>query len=230
MMATDLAGMVLGFFLTISILSYLLLDDNLLFRLGAHLLVGISAGYLLAVMVRTVLWDQYVAVLLRDPWTHLPGLILLLILTVLMFLRFFARGSAISTLPMAFLVGVGAAVVVGGSLTGTFLPQAVAAAEPSLIPFNSQGNPDLASMLENWFVLLGTLATLAYFHFGARPQGGTASARPPVIRQIAVVGRGVLMITLGVLYAGALLSSLAVFVERIYFLVQTVILLTGGAV
>jgi len=230
MILTDVPGMVVGFVLTLLILSYMLFDDNMLFRLGAHLLVGISAGYLLAVMVRTVLVDQYLAVLFRKPMEQLPILILVVVLTLLMLLRIFGRTPGVATLPMAFLVGVGAAVVVGGSLTGTFLPQAVAAAEPSLLPFDPARNLDIASLVENWVVLLGTLATLAYFHFGARPRGGTATAQPPVIREIAVVGRGVLMITLGVLYAGALLSSLAVFVDRIVFLIRTIVVLSGGSV
>jgi hypothetical protein len=229
MILTDVPGLVVGFVLTVLILSYMLFDDNMLFRLGAHLLVGISAGYLLAVMVGTVLIDQYLAFLFRDPLGQLPAILLLFILFILMILRLFGRSTRLATLPIAFMVGVGAAVIVGGSLTGTFLPQAAAAAEPSLVPFDLQGNIDPAAMLENWAVLIGTLATLAYFHFGARPQGGAEPAQPPLVRPIAIVGRGVLMITLGVLYAGALLSALAVFVERIVFLIQTVILLGGGA-
>jgi hypothetical protein len=179
-------------------------------------------------MVRTVVWDQYFVPLLRDPLPHLPGMILLTLLSGLLFLRFFARGTMLTTLPMAFLVGVGAAVVVGGALTGTFLPQAVVIAEPSLLPMDAQRNIDLYAMLENWFVLLGTLSTLAYFHFSARPRGGGAPSYPPVIRPIALVGRGVLMVTLGVLYAGALLSSLAVFVDRMVSLVSTILLAMGG--
>jgi hypothetical protein len=230
MTQADVPGLVVGFLLTVLILSYMLFDDNMLFRLGAHLLVGISAGYLLAVMVRTVLWDQYMSALLRDPLGQLPAILLLFVLGILMFLRLFGRSSGLATLPIAFMVGVGAAVVAGGALTGTFLPQAAAAAEPSLLPMDPDGGLDVFSMLENWAVLLGTLSTLAYFHFGARPRGGAEPTRPPLVRPIAIVGRGVLMITLGVLYAGALLSALAVFVERIVYLIQTIVLLSGGTV
>jgi hypothetical protein len=219
-------GMLLGFFLTIAILSYLLLDDNLLFRLGAYVLVGVSAGYLMAVMMSSVLFDQYLSpLLIHFSLDKLPLLLLLLVLGLLLLARLDPRGSGMAFIPMAFLAGVGAAVVVGGSLTGTFIPQAVAAAEPSLFP------ADLWSMLENWCVLLGTLTTLAYFHFGARPRGGAAPAAPPVIGPIAQVGKVFLSLTLGALYAGALLSALSLLVERIYFLIQTVVLLViGGTV
>jgi hypothetical protein len=219
-------GMLLGFFLTIAILSYLLLDDNLLFRLGAYVLVGVSAGYLMAVMMSSVLFDQYLSPLFYDfSLDKLPLLFLLMVLGLLLLARLDPRGSGMAFIPMAFLIGVGAAVVVGGSLTGTFIPQAVAAAEPSLFP------SDPWSMLENWCVLLGTLTTLAYFHFGARPRGGAAPTAPPVIGPIAQVGKVFLSLTLGALYAGALLSALSLLVERIYFLIQTVVLLViGGAV
>jgi hypothetical protein len=210
-----IGGMALSFFFTMAILSYLLLDDNLLFRLGAYCLVGISAGYLFAVMVQSVVIDQYLGPLLSN---NIPLLIMLMIMGIPLLFRLNPRGSSLAFLPMSMLVGVGAAVVVGGSLTGTFLPQAVAATEPSLL------TPDLWSMLENWFVLLGTLTTLAYFHFGARPRGGAASAPPPGVGLIAGIGKGFLAITLGALYAGALLSALAILVERIYFLVETVMI------
>jgi hypothetical protein len=226
-----IGGMLLGFFFTVAILSYLLLDDNLLFRLGAYCLVGVSAGYLMAVMLSSVLLDQYLDPLLRNfTLDKLPTLILLFVLGLLLLARLDPRGSSLAFMPMAFLVGAGAAVVVGGSLTGTFLPQAVAAAEPSLLPGDSTGALDAWSMLENWCVLLGTLTTLAYFHFGARARGGGESSPPPVIGTVAQVGKVFLSLTLGALYAGALLASLSILVERIYFLIQTVILVTIGRV
>jgi hypothetical protein len=219
-------GMLLGFFLTIAILSYLLLDDNLLFRLGAYVLVGVSAGYLMAVMMSSVLFDQYLSPLFYGfSLDKLPVLVLLLVMGLLFLARLDPRGSGMAFIPIAFLVGVGAAVVVGGSLTGTFIPQAVAAAEPSLLP------ADPWSMLENWCVLLGTLTTLAYFHFGARPRGGAEPTAPPVIGPIMQVGKVFLSLTLGALYAGALLSALSLLVERIYFLIQTIVLFViGGTV
>jgi hypothetical protein len=222
-------GMLLGFFFTVAILSYLLLDDNLLFRLGAYCLVGVSAGYLMAVMLSSVLLDQYLDPLFRNfTLDKLPTMILLLVLGLLLLARMDPRGSSLAFMPMAFLVGVGAAVVVGGSLTGTFLPQAVAAATPSLLPGDSTGALDAWSMLENWCVLLGTLTTLAYFHFGARARGGSESSALPVIGTVAQVGKAFLSLTLGALYAGALLASLSILVERVYFLIQTVILVTAG--
>ena len=223
-----IGGMALGFFFTVAILSYLLLDDNLLFRLGAYTLVGVSAGYLMAVMLSSVMLNQYLIPLLGSPLQKLPILILLMVLGLMLFGRLDPRGSSLALIPMAFLVGVGAAVVVGGSLTGTFLPQAVAAAEPSLLPSDPGGNLDILAMLENWCVLIGTLTTLAYFHFSARPRGGAEPIPPPGIAQIAQVGKYFLAITLGALYAGALLSALAILVERIYFVVQTLILFSTG--
>jgi hypothetical protein len=221
-------GMMLGLFLTVAVLSYLLLDDNLLFRLGAYTLVGVSAGYLMAVMLSSVVINQYLLPLLAGH--NLPLLILLLLLGILLSLRLDPRGSSISFVPIAFVVGVGAAVVVGGALTGTFLPQAVAATEPPLLPAGANGLLDPWTMLENWFVLAGTLTTLAYFHFSARPRGGADPVPPPVIAQIAWVGKLFLATTLGALYAGALLSALAILVERIYFVVQTIqLLFPGGA-
>jgi hypothetical protein len=84
------------------------------------------------------------------------------------------------------------------------------------------------SMLENWFVLLGTLTTLAYFHFGAKSRGGADPVAPPIISPIMKAGKVFLAVTLGALYAGALLSTLALLVDRVYFLIETFILFAGG--
>jgi len=48
---SDVAAAALGFFLTVAILSYVL-GDNVLFRIAAHLLIGVTAGYLAAVINR----------------------------------------------------------------------------------------------------------------------------------------------------------------------------------
>jgi len=113
---TDLAGAALGFFLTVSILSYLI-GDNLLFRVAVHLLIGVSAGYIAAVAWNSVVWPEFLGRLVSlSGWLD-PGVLFLLLLTVLLIGRSTPRLSILGGIPMAFLVGLGAAVVVGGALT-----------------------------------------------------------------------------------------------------------------
>jgi hypothetical protein len=217
---TDLAGAALGFFLTVSILSYLI-GDNLLFRVAVHLLIGVSAGYIAAVAWNSVVWPEFLGRLVSlSGWLD-PGVLFLLLLTVLLIGRSTPRLSILGGIPMAFLVGLGAAVVVGGALTGTLVPQ-LAASAASLAPFQSSPGPapafDPWTSLDRIIILVGAVSTLAYFHFGASRRAGQPPQRPAWVRPWAWVGEIFLSITFGVLYAGALAATLTALIERLLYL------------
>ena len=74
----------------------------------------------------------------------------------------------------------------------------------------------------NWGVILaGTLATLAYFHFGARRGSpGLIPSRAPWIEEIAGVGKLFIAITLGAIFAGVYAAAMAALVERVESIVQ----------
>ena len=217
---SDLAAAALGFFLTVSILSYLI-GDNVLFRVAIHLLIGVSAGYIAAVAWTTVVWPQFLGRLVGlSGWLD-PGVLFLLLLTVLLIGRSTPRLSILGGVPLAFLVGLGAAVVVGGALTGTLVPQ-LAASAASLSPFQFSGGQasgfGIWTSLDRIIILVGAISTLAYFHFGANRRGGQSVQRSVWIRPWAWVGEMFLSITFGVLYAGALTATLAALIERVLYL------------
>jgi hypothetical protein len=200
---SDVATAALGFFLTVAILSYVL-GDNVLFRVAAHLLIGVTAGYLAAVAWQSVLWPQLFGRMLNlGAWLD-AALWIPLILVLLMIGRSTPRLSVLGSLPMAFLVGLAAAVAVGGqdSGGGVFL--------------------DLEGALSNIIILIGTVTTLAYFHFGARPRAGQAPARPAWVAPLAHVGEIFLAVAFGALYAGALAASLTALIDRVSFLQQII--------
>jgi len=218
---SDVAAAALGFFLTVAILSYVL-GDNVLFRIAAHLLIGVTAGYLAAVAWQSVLWPQLFGRMLNlMAWLD-PALWIPLILVLLMIGRSTPRLSVLSSVPMAFLVGLTAAVAVGGALTGTLIPQ-VAATAVSLSPLRQSSGGvffDLEGALSNLIILVGTVTTLAYFHFGARPRAGEAPARPLWVVPFARVGEIFLAVAFGALYAGALTASLTALIDRVVFVQQ----------
>ncbi|HCB50304.1 MAG TPA: hypothetical protein DEP47_12480, partial [Chloroflexi bacterium] len=49
----DFGGILVGFLLTIAILSFLI-KDNPLYRLAVHILVGVSAGYAVVIVINEV--------------------------------------------------------------------------------------------------------------------------------------------------------------------------------
>ena len=206
--------------LTLALLSYLS-ADNPVYRIAVHLFIGLSAGYAVVLAWFTVIEPQLVRPLLATlaptagfapslgslVWPVLPvlaGGLLLLLKTV----RVATRAGG---LVIALMVGVGAAVAVGGAITGTLIPQ-TGATFVSLLP---AGSPTFfETAVEGLFVVAGTLATLGFFYYGARAEAGGPVERPALIRPIAAVGQIFIGIAFGVMYAGALAASIAIFAER----------------
>ena len=118
---------------------------------------------------------------------------------------------------MAYLVGVGAAVAVGGAVMGTLFPQILA----SVNRFDL-GSVESALLPERLFeasiILVGALSTLIYFHFGAKPGADGYAQRNPLIRTIALIGQIFISVTFGVLFAGVYAAALTALIERLNFL------------
>jgi hypothetical protein len=217
----DQTGMVIGFLLTLSVFSYLL-RDNALFRLVIHIFIGVAAAYVAAVIWYNVIWPQLLLPLgSGDAATTWLALVPLL-LSILLLAKAIPRLSAAGSPALAFLVGVGAAVAIGGAITGTIVPQVLASINAGATQTTYPGAARTWLDAVNWgLILLGTIATLAYFHFGARRRGaGQPPSRAAWIEEIAGIGKLFIAVTLGAIFAGVYAASLAALVERLGFIVQ----------
>ena len=114
----DLIWMGISFILTICVFSYIF-GDNPLFRFVTGLLIGVSAGYLTVVIVYQVLLSRLIVPLLQGSYLALVPLLL----SGLLLTKLSPRLSRLGNLPMAYLVGVGAAIAIGGALLGTLFTQ-----------------------------------------------------------------------------------------------------------
>lgn len=213
----DFAGALVGFLLTVFIFSYVF-GDNPLYRLAAHFFVGAAAGYVASVVTLNVIVPQLLLPLetVADPNQALDAAQLWLLgggvpLTLLLLLKIVNPASMVGRFPVAFMVGVGTAVALGGALTGTLLPQTLAATFPL------QGD-NLEQLLSDGVILIGTIATLLMFYYGARHLPGGRTERSLPIRWMAYVGQTFLGVTFGVMYAGALAASLSFLAERLTFI------------
>jgi hypothetical protein len=213
----------LAVLLTLALLSYLI-ADNPIYRIAVHLFIGLSAGYAVVLAWFTVIQPRVVSPLLAtlSPsagfaptlgsllWPVLPvvvGGVLLLLKTV----RVATRAGG---LVVALMVGVGASVAVGGAISGTLIPQ-TSATFVSLLPAGAPSLLDgLEVVVEALFVVVGVLATLGFFYYGARAEAGGPGERPALLRPVAAVGQIFIGVAFGVMYAGALAASIAVFAER----------------
>jgi len=235
----DLVGMVFGALLTLMVLSYVI-KDNVLFRIAMYLFIGVASGYAGAIAVRNVILPALVDPLLATGglgglgWEALGTVLIPWVLSLLLAMKLSPRLARFGSLPVAMLVGVGAAVVVGGGITGTLIPQSLAAAD-SLAPENVL--PLAGEPLSIWveravsalIVLLATISTLVYFRFAAQRDVTGSTRRSRLTAILAYVGRVFIAITFGVMYAGALTAAILVLGQRFQFLRQVIASLMGGS-
>jgi len=219
----DLAGLVLGFTFTLMVFSYLL-GDNPLFRLALHVFIGVATGFALVVVTYNILWFQLLLPLLQRPMENLYLLLPPLLFGLWLLIKLSPRLAFIGNPVMAYLTGAGAAAVIGGAVLGTLFPQIGASSslfdlsETGL--FSSQG---LVLLIRSIIILAGTILTILYFYFGVRQsQDGTAS-RPRWIQELSGIGGIFIAMTFGVLFAGVYSAALTAFIERMRFLLDTVI-------
>ena len=211
----ELISGLVGLLLTLMVFSYLI-GDNPLFRIAVYLFIGVASGY-----AATIVW-HYVLVpkLFQALGSFNPLAIIPLILGLSLLTKLLPRISWIGSFAMAVLVGVGAAAAVGGALIGTLLPQAQAAIDGFDFRSTEGGTNAFLQLAEGGVMFLGTVFTLASFHFSAGRAADGAPKRNPIIEGIAWVGRIFIAITLGALFAGVYVSALTAMIERLSFILN----------
>ena len=207
MPSADLIGGVLVFVLTIALLSSLI-GDNPIYRVALHIFIGVSVGYIALVVIYQALLPRLFAPLIsgasQGNWLVFGLALIPLLLFILLLLRLSPRFRGLGNLAVAFMIGVGTAVAIGGAVTGTLIPQVQST-------YSIRGD-----FLSGVIVLIGTVATLIYFQFWMRGRAATGDAeRVALIRYAGYVGQGFLMLTLGVIYGGMILSGMAILSERL---------------
>jgi hypothetical protein len=223
----DLVGALLGFFLTLMVFSYVF-GDNALFRATIHIFIGVSAGYAAIVAWYNVIWPQLVLPLLLGTQDERLYILFPLVLSGLLLFKISPRLSWVGSPAVAYLVGVGVAVAIGGAVLGTIFPQTQATINLLDLGANTSGESPLVLIGQGLLIILGTVTTLIYFHFGARQRPGGIPKRPDWVEALARVGRIFIAITLGVIFAGVLMASLTALIERVQFLQDVIVpLLTG---
>jgi hypothetical protein len=197
------------------VLSYLI-GDNPIFRVAIYIFIGVSAGYVAAIAWHQVLYPRLVLPLLSASLGERLLLIIPLVLGLLLLLKLSPRTASLGTLPMAFLVGVGAAVAIGGAVLGTLFPQTQASM--NAFDLSTAGQYRLERIFEGAFLLVGTVTVLVYFHFGAKATA-TGPQRGKLVELLSWVGQIFIAITFGVLFAGVFMAALTALIERLNFIV-----------
>jgi hypothetical protein len=214
----DLIPAGISFLITVLILSYLI-GDNPLFRAAIYVFVGATAGY-----VAAVAWNEVINPSLVQPvwsgtiFTNPSQVVLVIPLlgSALLLFKVSPRLSHLGQLPMAYLVGVGAAVTIGGAVLGTLFPQISATLDGFDLSSADLSGADTAFKFVNAVaVLVGVIGTLVYFHFGATQKADGSVRRNILVNILSWVGRIYIAVTFGVLFAGVYMAALTALIKRI---------------
>lgn len=198
----------LSFLFTLLVLSYIV-GDSPAFRLAVHAFVGVTAGYVAATVFRQVVVDKLVMPLLIGSPLDRALMVFPLILSLMLLAKMSPQLEWLGRPVVAFLVGVGTASAMAGAVLGTLFPQI----EASTAMFGE----GLGSIVAGSFILLGTVATIAYFQFTVRKSN--AGKRGKIMAFLALLGQVFIAITLGAIFAGVLAAALTAFVDRIQSIV-----------
>ena len=218
----DLIAGIFSFIFTLLIFSYLV-GDNPLFRIAVYIFVGVSSGYIAAVAWWQVIWPRLgYPLIFGDISMAEKGLLLVpLFGSLLIFMKVSPRLAGMGRVVMAFLVGVGAAVTIAGALAGTLIPQVFGTINAfDMNAANARNIGSVEAVSSGAIILAGTVFTLIYFHFGARPKADGSMHRLGVIEVMAWVGRIFIGITLGAVFAGVYAAALTALIERIASLIN----------
>lgn len=197
------------------VLTYLI-GDNPAFRVAVYIFIGVSAGYAAAVAWHQVLYPRLVLPLLAGSLAERLLAFIPLVLGLLLLFKLTPRRANLGSPSMAFLVGVGAAVAIGGAVMGTLFPQI--RASMNALNLSSAGQYWLERLSEGVVMLIGTITTLVYFHYGAK---ATISGpdRGKLIQGLGWVGQIFIAITFGLLFSGVFVAAMTALIERLNFIV-----------
>lgn len=203
------------------LLGYLFGEKNFLFRIATYIFVGVAAGFVFVTVIYQVIAPRILVPLNSGSLTQVSLVLVPLLLSLLLIFKVFPRLSNLGNVSMGYLVGVGAAVAIGGAVLGTLFSQTRASINLFDLRAASTIQPAFR-LADGLFVLLGTLSTLAYFNFGARFQRNAPPARQALVNILSKIGAIFIAITLGSLFAGVFTAAITAMIERLNFLWQAV--------
>lgn len=171
--------------LTLCVFTYLI-KDNRVFGLTQKLYVGVGVGYSAALAVRNVM---------QQGITPLVGgrtiLLIPLILGIMTYARFVKPIAWLSKIPTAFIVTLGAAITLRGTIQAQFIDQI----RGTMLPLNS---------IDNIIIVFGTGATIMYFYFRLAGKGNVGT----LLSWNNKFARFIMMIALGIGYTGNLSANI----------------------
>lgn len=196
----------ISFVLTLVIFSYLL-ADNFLYRMAVSVFVGLAAAFTTIVTVESVILPAFLRIadigISQDfRIFYFTVFIIAVSLTVMLLLRPIPQLRWITNIGIGYLIAVGSAAALAGAITGTLIPLTFDVANVD--------TTNTVTIINSVVIIIGVITSLLYFQYMTGRNIDGDPQRTPIIRLLAGIGEGFIVVTLGALYAAAILTSLTV--------------------
>lgn len=195
-MSLDVTSILAGF-LTLACWSYLY-KENPLFRFVEHLILGLSSAYIFIGGIFYI--KNYISTSPMIYW------IWPLLLGSILYFYFSKKYFYLYRLPLAFIIGMGAALTIRSQGHGVLMPQITRMLQPLFVA-------DLFTSFNNLVILVGTISAVLFFTFTKKRTG--------VFAYTEKIGRITLMITFGATFGRVAMTRFATDIERVRSLIQT---------
>ncbi len=219
MSPSDLLTLVIGVALTVMVFSYIL-GDRLFFGIATHALIGVSAAFLVLVVIQKVILPYLILPLSDRSDPRFLLLLVPLVLSILLVLMLFRRGTQAGAIPLAFLGGVLAALAIVGVTRGTLAPQLLSMLgrfAPEQLMHETE--PQWAAILEALMILLGVISVLFVFHHRGQLKAGEV-IRPLHLEGVGSIGQIFIGFTFGALFVGLFSSALIALISSLSDIIQ----------
>jgi hypothetical protein len=224
----DSIGVWVAVILTLFVFSYLL-GDNVLYRLAEHIFVGVSVGYAVVIAFHSVIGPKLLTPLAEAlssrEWVQVSLLLVYLLVGLFLLTKSSKTLSWLGNISVAVLLGVGAALAIGGALLGTLIPQVDATTD--IARYVARYGPRVG-LFSGVVVVVGTAGVLLHFYYNVGQKGPLATLRARLVQIWGGLGWWFIVIAFGAFLATAFLSRVSLLAGRVQFLLDAVRGLVGG--
>lgn len=201
-------GVIFAALLTLMMYSFLY-KDNIFYKFGEHLYVGVSVGYLV-----NIEWFNVINPMFIVPFFYQRNFILIFptILGIMMLMRFVRQVSWLSRTPMAFVIGMGSGLAIPAVMNASILEQLNATIKQLWItPVATNTGLWWWDTISLWIIFVGVLSVLFYFYFSIEHKG--------IVGKLGTVGIWFIMISFGASFGYTVMARISLLIGRVQFLV-----------
>ncbi len=196
--------------LTLCMFSFLY-EDNPFYKVGEHLYVGVSLGYILVQTLFQTLIPKWWEPLVKAP--HDWVLLIPAALGLLMLCHFVPKAAWLSRWPMALMMGYTAGVAIPTTVASQIFEQVQGTVRPLVLMHGVGGKsvPDTTTAglwgdFSALLILVGVLSVLTYFFFSVEHKGP--------VKAVSKVGILFLMVSFGASYGFTVQGRFALLYDR----------------